>query len=220
VIRFIQAHKPAGSQIGVGSESSSSGPTGREQVQSEMVVLSFSGNLKTVIWRELAVQADALPGGGTALRTDAEAGWLIPRPAGEQIPADADRVVIGTFTQVPRHKLQRRTRTVTSPQQIQAIAALLNGLPRSQPGSRCANASGVRMRLTFHGRGHLAPLALVAYNPFCNRFAVTIDGRPQPDLMFGLPDGDVLQEVAQMDKLYAFGGAPVRFQISTPPRRR
>jgi hypothetical protein len=215
-IRFIEAHPPAGSRLGPGSETTGGPPF---VVDTATEVLLFPGGPRTIIWRELAVAAVAIRGGGTALRADGEAGWLIPRPASERIPAGADHVRATTTKPSKRRGQAQESIFITSTARIQALVTLLNALPRAQTSSgRCVNDQGVRVRFAFHARGPVAPLAIAVYNPDCNRIALAIGGRPQPDLMLGLPDQDLLQDHSRITALLSFAPKPPSKPGSRPRR--
>jgi hypothetical protein len=74
-INFIESHRPAGSQAEGSSETGSGRSGGAIAVHMATVLFSFPAGPGAIISRQLAVEAVALPGGGTALRADGEAGW-------------------------------------------------------------------------------------------------------------------------------------------------
>jgi hypothetical protein len=204
VIRFIEAHRPADSQAGFGSESGSGAKGGRMAIHMATAVLSFPAGPGAIISRQLAVEAVALPGGGTALRADGEAGSVIPRPAAEQIPAGSDSVQTTTIKRTTRHASQQRTQAVSSLARIHALVNVLNALPTARPRiGRCMNASDLLLRFAFYSRSRTMPLAVAVYDVACNRMRLAIGGRAQPDLQIALPG-----QVSQFTELMSFAVTP------------
>ncbi len=213
VVNFIQSHPPAGSEQGAASESgSSSSKGGHEVVDAAAVTFGFRVKPGSTIVRELAVQAVRLPGGGSAVRADGEAGWIAPRAATERIPVGTDRVLIVTGTSAGgqrRHGsgggrgVKPRPEQITSPTRINALVKLLNQLPLAQPGVyRCLNGSGPLIRFAFYaGTGSVADAAVL---PSCDRIRLTIGGRAQPDLAIGVPAGNLPQDASQLKALLSF----------------
>jgi hypothetical protein len=214
VINFIEQHRPAGSQQGAGSESGfSRSKRGPAVVDSATIVFGFPSSPGATIVRELAVEAFRIRGGGSALRADGEAGWIVPRSAAERIPAGTERVVARTVkpptarTGQPNagHRVQLRTIVVTSPARIKGLVATINSLPLAQPGVfRCLNGPGYRLRFTFYSASAATPAADAVFNPVCGRIRLTIGGRTQPDLTLVTPNG-LVQEGPQLKELSSFG---------------
>ncbi len=196
VIRFIENHGPPGLQLGLGSQSGG-GSAGQSQGRGSRFVVdtateefNSSGTVATVIWRELALQADALKGGGTALRADAQAGWLNPRPAAERIPSAIDRVQVTAYGPSGRYKQGQRTISLASAARIKALIGRLNGLPIAQGRvGRCPGDTGLRVSFEFYSPARAQAAAVAVYNPFCSRVQLVLRGQRQPDLQVGLPDG-------------------------------
>jgi hypothetical protein len=215
VIAFIEAHQPAGSSVGMGSESTSSAATvGSGQsnpvFEGATQVFNFPGNSSTRIWRELAIAVDRMPGGGSVLRADGEAGWLQPRSVEEQFPAAIDRVKVTTFKPSRRQGQLSRTEWTKSRRRIQRLVALLNALPMLQQHvHRCPGDTGLRGLYAFYSTGHVHPVATALYNPFCGSIRVTIGGRSQPSLQIGLPDRNIVRELSQTRELMSFGSVPL-----------
>jgi hypothetical protein len=182
-IRWIKAHPPAGARIFVESRG---GKLGAPAVWA----VSFA---RRPVWnvldgRQLAVTVAAASGGGTALRADGLATWLVPRPASEWIPAGArvlDVEVRGMKpTPVTRFAVRNRTG-------IELATRILNRLPLVQPDVfLCPIDRGIHADLTFRARDGGAVLARAdAALGGCASVALTISGAAQPDLSgYGLLD--------------------------------
>ena len=203
VIRFIENHGPPGLRLGLGSQSGG-GSAGESQgrgsgfvVDTETEEFNSSGTAATVIWRELALQADRLDGGGTALRVDAQAGWLNPRPVAERIPSAVDRLQVTTYGPSGRYKQGQRSVSLTSAARIETLIARLNGLPIAQhPVGRCPGDTGLRISFEFYGPTRAQAAAIAVYDPFCSRVQLVLAGQRQPDLAVGLPDGNIMKQAA------------------------
>jgi hypothetical protein len=173
-------------------------------LQSAGVTFDFPGDAKTGLWRELAVRVDSLRGGGSALRADAQAGWLEPRPTAERLPAGVERVQVTTTAPHGGHS-ETRTASITSHQQIASLVPILNSLPVAQrPGPRCAGVVQAHIRYAFYA-GSSSPAAVALFNASCGRIQMVIGGRRWPDLELGLPNGDLFGAAAELRKLVTFG---------------
>lgn len=213
VMNFLESHPPAGSEQGGAGESGSSSPRdGHDVVDTATVTFGFRVKPESTIVRELAVQAVRLPGGGSAVRADGEAGWITPRSVSERIPGGADRVRVVTGTSAAGQRtrgsgggrgLKPSTVQVTAPARINALVNLLNELPLAQPGVyRCLNGSGPLIRFAFYAGA--TSVADAVYLPSCDRIRLTIGGRAQPDLAIGAPAGSLPQEASQVKALLSF----------------
>lgn len=185
VLAYIDAHPPAGSAPrGVGS-GGSYGMTGSEF--QEFVWPPIANVAST---RSLVVEVVQLPGGSTGLRADAQVVWVTPRPASEQIPPGTHRLGVSVGSMIAVNKPRQRPFTVTSAKRIRRIVALLDALPAAQPGVyNCPADFGIYVRLVFHARRGVAPLAVATIDAGgCRGVGLTIGGRPQPGLAGeGLP---------------------------------
>ena len=119
----------------------------------------------------------------TALRVDAQAWWLVPRPAGENVPTNVTSIPCSDSGRLPRaaktlHPLDR----LDTPAQVREAVSLLNSLEVRQPSERtCAGTQGLRFRLVFLGSGqHPDPVAVI--EPNCGVVTLSLAGRPQPPL--------------------------------------
>jgi hypothetical protein len=131
---------------------------------------------------EVSVAADGRD--TVAIRVDAQVIWLPAKPAAERIPATAKVV---TITHVPGTEPQPAGDTpvtITDPATVARIAAIVDGLPVFPPGIRfCPLYDGSGMRLTFRATLSGPALAVVtAQTGGCGVVAVTIGGKPMPDL--------------------------------------
>jgi hypothetical protein len=196
LLDFIHAHRPTGSLLREGAEggSSSAGLTSWTED------ITFPVRPGDTIWRALTLQADAIAGGATVLRADAQAGPLIPRPAGERIPAAVDSVVISNSRSGSNTLVLGRRR-------VGALVALFNGLPLEQPGvpRKCARAPAPRLTYSFYLPHRTAPAAIIAWNTACPVFQVTVAGRRQPTLALISPIG-LTASTAQLTTLLSASG--------------
>jgi hypothetical protein len=183
VIAYIVAHRPPGSSGGMNSEAASAGAGGPVAIQMATAVFWFPGATNG-IWRELALNAVALPGGGTALRVDSEAGWLKPRPASERIPRGTERVVLTLNLRSPLH----RSLTITNRAHVNALVLLFNSLPSAQTGTGlCKRARYGSLKFAFEAGHRKAPLAVAVWAPPCRNLGLTIGGRVSVPLMADSP---------------------------------
>ena len=85
--------------------------------------------------RELTVEVADAGGGQTAIRVDAQVTWLPARTASAMVPAAATAV---TLSMIPDPGLSRkpppRPATVTGPEAVRRITAMVNALPVFPPG--------------------------------------------------------------------------------------
>jgi hypothetical protein len=99
--------------------------------------------------RELSVEVADAGGGQTAIRVDAQVTWLPAREASQMVPAAATAVAMSV---IPDPNLNRkpppRPVTITSPEAVRRITALVNSLPVFPPGPReCGLGRGEVMAL-------------------------------------------------------------------------
>jgi hypothetical protein len=86
--------------------------------------------------RELTVEVADAGHGQTAIRVDSQVTWLPARPASAMVPATATAV---TLSAIPDPNLNAKTpqpATITSPQAVRRIIAMVNSLPVFPPGPR------------------------------------------------------------------------------------
>lgn len=181
VIRFIEAHRPLGSSLGIGTESSGSStpvrPGGARQspsftIEQETVSIDFPGT-SAGLWRELALDAVTLRSGETALRVDSEAGWLAPRPAADRIRSGVVRVRYW-FT---RRGHRSASQVIANPQRVHAFVSLFNSLPAVPPGTgACKRGLNGTLSFAFEGGDGTTPLAVATWPLSCRSLDLTIGG--------------------------------------------
>jgi hypothetical protein len=145
--------------------------------------------------RQLTVSVATTPGAVTYLRVDADAVWLVPRPASERIPDGVQAIDItrGLPGQPPSHSL-----TVTDAPEVNSIVALANRLPTIQPGefdgcNRAEPVGAVEPKITFTFRaapgGPVLALAKESAEATelgtCQPMSLSIGGVPQTPLLQG-----------------------------------
>ncbi len=188
VIRFIEAHPPAGSSLTKISEGGTGSTPSKLVIFQATFFFSFPGDSSTRIFRELAVEVFPTRSGGTILRADGEAGWLYPR---DQIPANVDRLEV-TTARVRGQHVVKRTMSITSRRRIQNLIATVNALPGAPPtgferpkrgGPRCFSNHFINfITFDFYAGGRAQPVASVGYVPSCG--LASLMGRLVP----GWPD--------------------------------
>jgi len=99
--------------------------------------------------RELTVEVADAGGGQTAIRVDAQVTWLPARAASAMVPAAA----AVTLSVVPDGNLKTkppRPVTITSPEEVQRVSAMVNSLPAFPPGPlECGPGGTAGLVLTF-----------------------------------------------------------------------
>jgi hypothetical protein len=129
----------------------------------------------------LGVAVTAATGGGTAMRADGQAVWLIPRPTQEVVPAGTravsvsiDRLGGGQFP----------VSTVTAPRKIRQLLRFVDSRQLAQPGVTACREIGpdttvLDLRFLAPSRG--TPLARVVENG-CGGLSLSIQGHSEPGL--------------------------------------
>jgi hypothetical protein len=203
VMAFIEAHRPAGSSLGVGTEASSAANGGPAKVQAATVEINFSAT-RSGIWRQLAVDIVSLDGGVTALRVDSEAGWVMPRPKSDLIPAGVTRVELEWRLRTGAH---HGLVTVTKPQRVKALVSLFNSLPSAQRGTGlCKRAPYGFIRFAFEAGQGTPPLALATWAPPCQNLGLEINGGPSSPVRAGAPTLPPGAEVGEVFATVLAGG--------------
>lgn len=178
VIAWIEAHPPAG------LVADGTGTGGRYGVTQEWAVM-FAARAVTgrISQAGVGVSATAATGGGTALRVDAYAVWMITRPASEVIPAGVRSVLVsvdhyggGPFKQA----------LVTAPGKVARLVAFVDSRQLAQPGWHSCPAIGSFSRvldLQFLGPAGTSAVALArAVEDACGDLTFSIRGRRQRGL--------------------------------------
>ena len=100
--------------------------------------------------RELTVEVADAGDGQTAIRVDAQVTWLPARAASEMVPAATTAVTLSVIPNPNLNKKPPRPVTVTSPDVVRRITAMVNSLPVFPPGPReCGFSMGADLVLTF-----------------------------------------------------------------------
>ena len=86
--------------------------------------------------RELTVEVANAGHGQTAIRVDAQVTWLPARPASEVVPAAATAVTLSLLPNPNLNQKPPRPVTITRPQAVRHIIAMVNSLPVFPPGPR------------------------------------------------------------------------------------
>ncbi len=128
VIAWIQAHPPSGSTV---STTSQTGQNGTPVAWS--VTFAFSAPRGRIAEEVLGVGVTAAIGGGTAMRADGAAVWLVPRSAGEVVPRGVRAIEVFRDHWLGREA--RRVATVTSRARIARVIRFVDSREIVQPGT-------------------------------------------------------------------------------------
>lgn len=190
-LEYVQAHPPAGAtQYATGS--GTNGQTGASELS---VSFSWPGVPGVLRFRALTVTVTSLQGDVTGVLAEAESDWIVPRPAGEQIPAGVHEVDITSA------KLRGPTTislSVTKAATVHRIVSLIDAMPLAQPVTIACPAlltSGARViTLTFRAHAESPALAKATYTDYrpltapsgqCTPVYFSVRGRPQGPLIGG-----------------------------------
>lgn len=162
--------------------------------------------------RELAVSTTSAGGGKTAIRVDAMVHWIPVRPSGDTVPATAR---VAALTETASHiagtpPKQTTTvlgrATVTSPAQVAALAAYLNGLAVNPPGAvwSCpAMLTNGTLTVTFSARPGGPALATASASlSGCAFLTYTMPGQSAIGLGGGAAGESLLAEVNRVTGLH------------------
>ena len=180
VVDWIKLHPPLGSLGAVGT-----GISARHGIPYAWSVVFTFRRIPTVLTsRTLTVTATAARGGGTGVRADAGVVWSVLRPRWERVPAGV-RLVSVTDRRVGGRV--SATRPVTGPRKVRRIIALIDGLPRLQPGVfSCPADRGPDVTLRFQSAAGAAPIAVASVEGSgCGVVPLRIRGRTAPALSGG-----------------------------------
>jgi hypothetical protein len=128
VTSFIAAHPPAGSNW----MGSSSGLVGPGVPSNSSISYDWPPVADVLDIRWLAVTAVLLPNGTTAVRADAEIGWVIPRSATSLVPQQA-RVLDVTVAPLTAAGKPSLSITVSDLAKVDKLATIMNDLQSVQP---------------------------------------------------------------------------------------
>ena len=179
-VRFIKAHRPAGLLVGGGAAAGESPKGGPFHIQMESVALYPRIDPGVRLVRELVVQAEALPHGGTALRVDAHAGWLASRTPADLIGARMVRAKVKVAGFGRSRKVHRGpARASTNAGVIDKLRVDLNDLvpTASLELGSCAIAKGVEVEYLFYRAAATRPAATAVWLTACNVVLLKIPGR-------------------------------------------
>jgi hypothetical protein len=192
VIDWIKAHHPAGTTVST---------TGIGAQYGTPVMWSITLNSPAVPVRisedGVGVGVTAARGGGTAMRADAFAVWVIPRPAGEVVPSGVHAVAIFVDRFGGR---AFPAGTVTAPVKVRQLVALINSRQLEQPGPRLCPVIGSFTRLVdlrFLPAMGETPLAR-AVEDGCGGLSFSVRGRNQPGLAEATDLTDLLWKLSAL----------------------
>jgi hypothetical protein len=187
LLDFLAAHAPAGSR---NSASGSGGTRGVTTSWAEQ--FQWPPIAGMVRERFLVVTLLRLPNGSTGVRADAQDVWTIPRPPSERIPRSA-RVLEVTVAR--SHAAPSLSLSINDARKVSEIAAKIDRLPIVQPGALSCPAlpvDGPFVTFTFRATRAGSMLAQASEAAWasepsspCEPMQLTIEGRPQADLLDG-----------------------------------
>jgi hypothetical protein len=222
VADWFGSHQPRDASIARGSEaqaaSAKSARGTRRRTTLEMWAATYtSATAPTgVTSQQLSIALAPAKGGGVAIRADGEAGFVLPRPVAQQLPAGTDRVhVVVRFTHptsapaADRALIRPRTYDLTSPQRIEQLVTFMNVMPAApQSAAAClknphpaARSVGLAVDLTFYAAGRSQPLAVADLEPSCNGVGLTVANRPRQNLLLNFRGFEGLQYAALLEGL-------------------
>ncbi len=167
VIAWFEAHPPRGAA----NSGKGSGGTGGATLHWN-TTFGYAPIPGRISWRAVTVTTSAARGGGTAVRVDAQAVWVIPRPASAIVPDTVNRIEWSSAT-----ASYAADHTFTSRSAVRRLVAALNAVPiaRPVPGNFCfptqAGLHGFRFVLLSPGR--TAPVAVATWTG-CGTVALDI----------------------------------------------
>ncbi len=144
-LAWIKKHPPSGSKLKIESSFEDHGVTTSWDIGFEWPpIKGIAGE------RMLLVTATTGAENETALRVDAQAVWIVPRPSLEHVPAASRFLDLS----MGRPGEPQRTLSAADPSFVKKIVAVINDLPVAQPGafscpeeeSRCHCAPGLSSR--------------------------------------------------------------------------
>jgi hypothetical protein len=216
VLAWIDAHAPAGSRT-TGPYTRATpkvGPPVEGQTFTFGAVQPLTiESSDTVVSRQLAVEVTEATGGGSAVRADGQAVWILARPVWERIPAGVRTLTVlaqaGTASSVPV--------TVTAPVTLERIERLIDRLPVEQPAvESCPAEFGppIEESLAFRRASGGPPVATVTdYPGGCANVEVSI-GRRTGDALDGSYQLEAL--LAQVRATALCSGSQLEVKASVP----
>jgi hypothetical protein len=193
VLAWIKAHQPAGSSDTGGGGLGSAPPRGTRMptppypihLAVSYVNFTLPDVSGVLVSREVIAAVAADGRDQTAVGVYGETLWLPARTSAELIPAAARLVTIIPLSgHAPPASTDHRA-TITDPDQLARIAAVVNALPTKPPGGwmECGPFPGPGMQLTFRASATGPALAVVtAYQELCPEVSLVIGGKQMPPL--------------------------------------
>jgi hypothetical protein len=185
VVAFLQSHPPAGSKLSMSGQSGGPGVP-----PNQALGFSLRPVAGVISARSVLVEAVALRGGATGIRIDAQDTWMLPRPAGERVPAGVH--VIEITSGGPRGATSLM---VTRGSTVRRIISLIDTLPIVQPGAvSCPNLMEASPTVTFVfpaglGKRVLARASVTLFDGLlstsCNPMSFSVRGRAMKPLLGG-----------------------------------
>jgi hypothetical protein len=194
VFAWLKKHPPAGTRIAFTGSGGN-----RDGLQSWGVTFQRPAVREVMDARQLAVALAKATGGGTAVRADGVATWIVPRQASNQVPGGAATLQVTLRGREPKPVTRF---SVSDPARIAMVTRILNRLPLVQPGVMlCPMARGIHARLRFIGRdGSVLADANAA-----------LDGCPDVELVLGGQKQPPLAAWTLVDDLQAVLAGPIDF---------
>jgi hypothetical protein len=153
--------------------------------------------------REMVVETTSLAGGQTGFRVDAHVGWQPVRTAAQKVPATAKAVTIAVLGESRPVKHPPGPVTITDPEKVAALAALVNGLEISPFNGNvfysCPPPIGVSLRLTFRATPRGPGLASVSTGQACGVAAFGAHGVANLNLTESPPIAHKVLTIAGLD---------------------
>ncbi len=183
VLAWIEAHAPRGSHQDMGGASSpEAGGSGATTIGTAWAGFGFADIPRGLVDRELIVTVAHAPGGGTALRADAQSAPVGHRTVAERIPA---RVTAIAISERRLSGTSPALRKVTDPAKVRRIVALVNALPLGPTSPiACPADMGPYVTLKFESTGRPVATA-VADGSGCGFVSLSVHDRREPILAGG-----------------------------------
>jgi hypothetical protein len=181
VLAYVTSHLPRGARWFM---TESGGPAPESRTESYKLP-PVAGVLSE---RVLSVSVVQLTSTTTWVRTDGEAVWIVPRPAGEKVPSGVHEIGI---TSAYPGKSAIATLSVTDPAKVEQIVLWINELGIGQPRTiNCPVLGGPTVTFAFHGAGggllaRASGMDFEGTSGECNPISFSIRARPEPALIGG-----------------------------------
>jgi hypothetical protein len=194
VFAWISRHRPPGATTSGSGRGATYG-----RLQMLFVQYEFPGVPGTISQESVAIAVSAARGGDTAVRADAWAVWVTPRPAWERVPAGIRSVAVFA------DRLDGRVfpvGAVTAPGQIASLIAYADSRPLLPPGARSCpifSSTAVLFDLRFESTPGASPAARIVQDG-CAGLSAWIGARRGPQLE---------EDSSLMDLLWRLGALPV-----------